>query len=81
MGHERAARPGAGRNEMVKDDVLPAGSVEEDLRDFLAADRLDLPIDPAFRERLRRELWKLVEANLKEWRELNPHADEDEEQS
>ena len=33
----------------------------EELRDFLAADGLDVHADPVFRERLRETLWKIVE--------------------
>ena len=32
----------------------------EELRDFLAADLLDVPVDPAFKESLRRRLWGMV---------------------
>lgn len=32
----------------------------EELRDFLAADLLEVEADPVFRERLRHKLWKLV---------------------
>jgi hypothetical protein len=32
----------------------------EELRDFLAADLLDVPVDPAFKESLRRRLWEMV---------------------
>ena len=43
------------------DEALLEASVEE-LRDFLAADMVGVQADPAFKERLRRELWKLVES-------------------
>ena len=33
----------------------------DELRDFLAADGTDVNADPAFRERLRETLWKIVE--------------------
>jgi len=32
----------------------------EELREFLAADGLDVPFDPEFKERLRKQLWTLV---------------------
>ncbi len=35
-------------------------SVEE-LREFLQADLLDVPVDPKFKERLKRKLWELVQ--------------------
>ena len=33
---------------------------EEELRDFLAADYLEVRADPSFREGLRRRLWSIV---------------------
>jgi len=36
--------------------------------DFLAADEGPLPIDPAFRERLRRELWGMVRSQAERTR-------------
>lgn len=33
---------------------------EEELRDFLAADDTPVPVDTAFKERLRDQLWALV---------------------
>jgi hypothetical protein len=38
----------------------------EELRDFLAADLLDVPVDPAFKEELRRRLWEMVRGRA--WR-------------
>lgn len=32
----------------------------EELREFLAADLVEVPADPAFKEGLRRKLWRLV---------------------
>jgi hypothetical protein len=32
----------------------------EELREFLEGDYLDVPVDPEFKERLRRKLWELV---------------------
>ena len=46
--------------EMI-DDVLTDFSVDE-LREFLEADLIDVPVDPEFKERLRRQLWDLVES-------------------
>jgi len=37
----------------------------EELREFLQADNLEVPVDPAFKERLRRKLWKLVQEQLR----------------
>jgi hypothetical protein len=44
----------------MTDDVLADFTVEE-LREFLQADLLDVPVDPRFRERLKRKLWELVQ--------------------
>ena len=46
--------------QMVDDSMLE--ETAEELRDFLAADTMEVPVDPAFKERLRRELWQLVQA-------------------
>jgi hypothetical protein len=32
----------------------------EELREFLAADLVDVPVRPGFREQLRRTLWRMV---------------------
>lgn len=34
---------------------------EEELREFLQGDLLDVPVDPRFKERLKRRLWDLVQ--------------------
>ena len=34
----------------------------DELREFLEADLVDVRADPAFKERLRRRLWELVQA-------------------
>ncbi len=33
---------------------------QEELREFLEADRIDVRADPGFKERLRRKLWQIV---------------------
>ena len=38
-----------------------ADLTEEELREFLQGDLLDVPVDPRFKERLKRQLWKLVQ--------------------
>lgn len=48
----------------MMDDVLTDFSVDE-LREFLEADLIDVPVDPEFKERLRRQLWELVESRAK----------------
>ena len=34
----------------------------EELRDFLEADLVDVRADPEFKERLKRQLWKMLQA-------------------
>ena len=65
---DRSVEPDAERDKLVMEEGL-LESMDEELRDFLAADGLDLRADPAFKERLRRELWELVERNAIKWRE------------
>ena len=45
--------------EGMLDDIDP-----DELRDFLAADLLDVDADPGFKERLREKLWALIELDL-----------------
>lgn len=45
-----------GMMEDVLNDVSP-----EELREFLEADLMDVPVDPEFKERLRQRLWDLVQ--------------------
>ena len=47
------------RDEMTMDET-PMDISPEELREFLEADNLDVPVDPAFKERLRRKLWAMV---------------------
>lgn len=70
LGGGRGLQPKAERDQKTKDSKLPDEMAEE-LRDFLAADLLDPPADPAFKERLRRELWEIVERNAARWRARN----------
>ena len=48
--------PHSGASEAVIDDT----SDQQELLDFLAAGLDPVPVDPAFRERLREELWEMV---------------------
>jgi hypothetical protein len=41
-----------------------ADLTEEELREFLQGDVLDVPVDPRFKERLKRRLWRLVQDQL-----------------
>lgn len=40
---------------------LPAEFTSEELEEFLSADQLPEQADPEFKERLREELWELVQ--------------------
>jgi hypothetical protein len=44
--------------QAVLDD--PMSFDPDELREFLAADIMDVPVDPVFKEQLRRLLWELV---------------------
>lgn len=60
-----AVEPGSHSEMSVKlnmeeiEDLASEVSAEE-LREFLAADGLDVPFDPEFKENLREQLWTLV---------------------
>jgi hypothetical protein len=49
----------AGRETLVIEEIAAEFSTEE-LLEFLEADQRPVEADPAFRERLRQELWELV---------------------
>ena len=55
----------------MTDDVLADFSVEE-LREFLEADLIEVPVDPEFKERLRAYLWDLVQRQQRR-PEREPH--------
>ncbi len=42
----------------VLDD--PMGFDPDELREFLAADLMDVPVRPGFKEQLRRKLWRMM---------------------
>jgi hypothetical protein len=57
----------AGSSREVEPESLIDESLEaamefdpDELREFLAADLVDVPIDPAFKRRLRSKLWSMV---------------------
>jgi hypothetical protein len=62
-GQSADAAPGAaekaGRETLVIEEIAAEFSTEE-LLEFLEADQRPVEADPAFRERLREELWELV---------------------
>jgi hypothetical protein len=49
----------ADREDEMMDDAIVEVTADE-LREFLEADALGVRADPVFKERLRRELWKIV---------------------
>lgn len=49
----------------LEEEVMESAVMDlslEELREFLEADLLDVPVDPEFKERLRQRLWALVSA-------------------
>ena len=44
----------------MMEDILTDFSIDE-LREFLEADLVDVKVDPEFKERLRKQLWELVQ--------------------
>jgi hypothetical protein len=44
----------------MTEDILTDISIEE-LREFLEADLFEVPVDPEFKEQLRKKLWDLVQ--------------------
>lgn len=69
MGGRMARRAGDGRSprpdrvtesdwqDLVED---PMDFDPDELREFLAADMMDVPVAPGFKEQLRRKLWLMV---------------------
>jgi hypothetical protein len=49
--------------KMEEIEELAADVSAEELHEFLAADGLDVPFDPLFKERLGEQLWSLVRKN------------------
>ncbi|HXK21112.1 MAG TPA: hypothetical protein VMS55_00400 [Myxococcota bacterium] len=54
----------AERYQVMTDEAMADFTIEE-LREFLQADSLEVPVDPAFKERLRRKLWDLLQEQLR----------------
>jgi hypothetical protein len=48
----------------MMEDVLSDFSIDE-LREFLEADLVDVPVDPEFKKRLREQLWELVQSRAR----------------
>ena len=59
---ERDVESGQQDREALKmmEDILSDFSIDE-LREFLEADLVDVKVDPEFKERLRKQLWDLVQ--------------------
>ena len=49
-----------GKRSTMMEDILTDFSIDE-LREFLEADLVDVKVDPEFKERLRKQLWDLVQ--------------------
>ena len=64
-GSGSAREPDAERKYEIMSEPVTDTELEE-LRDFLAADLMDVPVDPAFKEDLRRRLWEMVRGRV--WR-------------
>ena len=62
QGNDR--RADADQDEAMAEDQLMEFTAEE-LREFLQADLLDVPVDPRFKERLKRRLWELLQAQTR----------------
>jgi len=58
---ERDTASGQDRETLkMMEDILSDFSIDE-LREFLEADLVDVKVDPEFKERLRKQLWDLVQ--------------------
>ena len=51
---------GSGASAQAGEAVLEDAALDAELMDFLEADLDPVPADPAFRERLRDELWEMI---------------------
>jgi len=45
----------------MMEDILTDDFSIDELREFLEADLVDVKVDPEFKERLRRQLWDLLQ--------------------
>ena len=59
----RVSRLYSDREDVMMDDA-PVEVTADELREFLEADGLDVRADPTFKERLRRQLWEIVQARV-----------------
>ena len=51
----------------MADEAMADFTIEE-LREFLQGDSSDVPVDPAFKERLRQKLWDLLQEQVRKRR-------------
>ncbi len=62
---KRDAESGQDREALkMMEDILTDFSIDE-LREFLEADLVDVKVDPEFKERLRKQLWELVQEHAR----------------
>lgn len=62
---ERNLESGQDREALkMMEDILSDFSIDE-LREFLEADLVDVKVDPEFKERLRKQLWELVQEHAR----------------
>jgi hypothetical protein len=62
---ERDTSAGQDREALkMMEDILMEFSIDE-LREFLEADLVDVKVDPEFKERLRKQLWDLVQEHAR----------------
>ena len=59
----RVSRLYTDREDAMMDDA-PVEVTADELREFLEADALDVRADPAFKERLRLQLWEIVRSRV-----------------
>ncbi len=64
MPRRESGGAGPGETESKVTAELGAG-FEEELREFLEADNVEVDADPLFRERLRRRLWAMLMRQLR----------------
>ena len=63
---QRVGRASEAERELsMTEDAMMDFTIEE-LREFLQADLLDVPVDPRFKERLRHRLWDLLQEQAKQ---------------
>jgi predicted HD phosphohydrolase len=64
-GEKKRTDEGAAQELEVIKEIASEFTTEE-LQEFLEADRHPIEADPAFKERLRQQLWRLLQRKLRE---------------